>query len=299
MRMLKLEIFNPKLYSKNNSGFTLIEVLIAIIILSFISLAAYKMIDENTDTKDKITTEDRNLMQTLTALNRIESDFNEFYSPLFAYPKQTVQASNDPYQDTNQSFNSTFEGKTSNGLKIPVVSSDDKSSLVFLSLVNRRKIAETKESNFIWIKYSLKSSTEEDDKKLGGYDLIRQTITADPFATNLNWSDVKEQVILSNVKSLEFNYYDEKNKKYVSSLSDLNEQKNSIRSLKVLFTWVNQDKNEMKFEKVFRVLHPYFNTKLDELKNAQQGGAWGGSTPPDGVPTPPNSTSGGNDEKHF
>lgn len=292
-----MEPSNTNIIYTSTKGFTLIEVLIAILILSFISIASFKMIDENTDTKDRVTTEDRNLMQTLTALNRIESDFNEIYSPLFSNSKQVVQASSDPYQDTNTTFNSSFEGKTKNGSPIPVVSSDDKSSLVFLSKVHRRKIAESKESNFAWIKYSLKTSEDEEDRKIGGYDLIRQTIATNPFGGTLNWSEVKEQIILSNIKTLEFNYYDDRAKKYVTSLSDLNENKNSIRSLKVLFTWVNQDKNEMKFEKILRVIHPYFNTKQDDLKSPG-GGAWGDQAPPDGIPVPPNA-NGGNNEKHF
>lgn len=286
----------------SNKGFTLIEVLIAILILSFISLGAYKMIDESTDTKDRVTTEDRNLMSTLTAMNRIEADFNEIYSPLYSFPKQTVQTNNDPYADTNTSFNSTFEGKTTNGMKIPNITSEEKGSITFLSRVNRRKIAETKESDFVWIKYSVKATQDEEDRKIGGYDLIRQTISTDPFQQSLNWSDVKEQVVLSNLKSFEFQFYDEKNKKYVTSLSDLNENKNNLRNIKVLFTWVNGDKNEFKYEKVFRILMPYFNTKLDELKNgsATNNGSWGGSNPPDGISDPSNpDSSGGSSGKQF
>jgi prepilin-type N-terminal cleavage/methylation domain-containing protein len=288
-----LKTFNNTILKKQN-GFTLIEVLIAIVILAFISLYATRMIDESSTTKVKVTTEDRNFMQTLTAMNRIESDINEIYSPLFSSAKLNPQASNDPYQDTNQTFNGSFEGKTKNGMPIPQITSDDKSSITFLSLVNRRKIADSKESNFVWIKYSLKPTEDEDERKFGGNDLIRQTISVNPFQSNLNWSDVRQQVILSNIKNFEFQYYDERNKRFTTSLSDLNENKNILRSIKAVFTWVNHDNNELKFEKVFRVLTPYFNTKIDELKTND--GAWGGSNPPPGMPTPPN---GGQDGQHF
>ncbi len=288
-----LKIFRKR-YS-NELGFTLIEVLIAILILSFISLYASKMIDENITTKEKVTSEDKDLMQTLTALNRIEADFNEFYSPLFTSSIMPPTASNNPYEDSNDNLmNSNFQGKTKNGFSIPNVSSDDKSSFVFLSLSNRRKIAETKESNFMWIKYSLKRTEDEEESKFGGHDLIRQTISTDPFNPSINWSDVKEQVILSNIKTLEFHFYDDRNKKYVTSLSDLNENKNSLRSIKVLFTWVNKDKNEFKFEKIFRVLIPYFNTKQDDLKSTNNG-AWDGQAVPPGIPDPNNPNNGGSD----
>jgi len=285
--------FNQKALLKNPSGFTLLEVLIAILILAFISLSAYKMIDENTTAKDKITTEDRDYMQTLTALTRIESDFNEFYSPLFADSRVLPGTPGAPYQDTTTAFNGNFEGATKKGIPIPLVSSEDKSNLIFLSTVNRRRIAGSKESNFVWIKYSLKATEAEEEKKQGGYDLVRQTISLDPFRPTPNWSDVREQVILSNLKSFEFQFYDERNKRYVGSLSDLNENKNVLRSIKVIFVWVNEDKNEFKFEKNFRVLTPYFNTKQDDLKAT--GGAWGDSQVPPGLPTNPNDSTGGND----
>lgn len=252
---------------KNPRGFTLVEVLIAIVILSFITLYAYKMIDDGSDTKERVTSEDRNMMQTLTALNRIETDFNELYSPLFSYAKQGQQStSNNPYQNNTATFNGAFEGKNKDGIPIPQIISDEKSSIIFLSTINRRKIAGTKESNFVWIKYSLQSSQDEEDRKNGGFDLVRQTISNDPFAPKLNWNDVHPQVILSNVKTLEFNFYDERNKKYVTSLSELNENKDALRSILLKMTWVNHDNNEINIEKIFRVLNPYFNTKQDDLK---------------------------------
>lgn len=287
-------IYRSKFEIKTQYGFTLVEVLIAILILSFITLYAYKMIDDGTDTKDKVTSEDRNMMQTLTAMNRIESDFNEIYSPLYSYSKLTAQtAGSDPYQDSSATFNGTFEGKNKNGIPIPQVVSDEKSSIVFLSTANRRKVAGTKESNFVWIKYSLQPTQDEDDKKNGGFDLVRQSISTDPFNSKISWPDIHPQVILSNVKSLEFNFYDERNKKYVTSLSELNENKNNLRSIMVKLVWINHDNNEFNIEKTFRILNPYFNTKQDDLN---VGGTWGDGPPPPGIPTPPN---GGQAEKHF
>jgi prepilin-type N-terminal cleavage/methylation domain-containing protein len=282
----------------NQFGFTLVEVLIAIVIMAFITLYAYKMIDEGTDTKDRVTTEDRNLMQTQVALNRIESDFNEYYSPLFSQSKQVASATNDPYQDTNTSFNGPFEGKAKSGIPIPQVFSENKSEITFLTQVNRRKVADSKESNFVWVKYSLRASTDEEDKLVGGMDLVRQTIATNPFSSNLNWNDVRPQILLSNVKTLEISYWDTVNKKYVQSLSDLGENKNVLRAIKVIFTWINKDKNEFKFEKTLRVINPYFNTKNDDLKT-NSGGSWGDSAPPSGVSTPDQSSGSGDTGAKF
>ena len=66
-----------------NAGFTLVEVLIAITILSFISFSTYKMVDSNTDTKERVVKEDQVTIQGLTAIGRLDSDFSQIYNPLY------------------------------------------------------------------------------------------------------------------------------------------------------------------------------------------------------------------------
>ncbi|MDD4973572.1 MAG: prepilin-type N-terminal cleavage/methylation domain-containing protein [Bacteriovorax sp.] len=281
---------------KNSSGFTLIEVLIAIVILAFISLYTYKMIDTNTDTKDRVLKEDHLLLQTLTAVSRIDSDINQIYSPLFSYAKgNPATDANSLYQD-NASSKGLFDGKAKNGMIIPQFQSEDKSTLIFFTASNRRKIADSKESRYTWVKYSVRrtdtTQEEKDDRNLntiGENELIRQTIATNIYGNDLNWSDVKSQVLLTQVKSVEFSFWDERAKKFVSSIQDLNENKNSIRSIKLNLVWVNEENHEQKIEKVFRVLYPYFNTKTDDLKT---GGAYGGGAVPPGIPTPPDIDGG-------
>lgn len=289
---------------KNNSGFTLIEVLIAIMLLAFISLYTYKMIDNGTDTKDRVLKEDKLLIQTLTAISRIDSDLNQIYSPLFSYSKATPSADpNAVYQD-NIAPSGLFDGKTKNGMLIPQFFSEDKSTLVFFTASNRRKVSDTKESRFTWVKYSLRhteySSDEKeniDEKTKGTEELVRQTISSNIYTNDLNWSDVKAQVLLTHVKSIAFSFWSEKEKKYTTSLQDLNELKNNIRSLKLSMIWVDEDNHEQKIEKSFRILSPYFNTKADDLAKSD---AYGGGTPPPGTPNPNDvDTSGGANEKHF
>ena len=89
MRMCKLDRFRMYSRLKNSEGFTLIEVLIAIVLLAFISLYTYKMIDTNTDTKERVLKEDQLLIQTLTAISRIDVDITQLYSPLYSSPKNT------------------------------------------------------------------------------------------------------------------------------------------------------------------------------------------------------------------
>ena len=288
---------------KYSEGFTLIEVLIAIVLLAFISLYTYKMIDTNTDTKERVLKEDQLLIQTLTAISRIDVDISQMYSPLYSSSKSIpTNDSNNAYQDSGMS-KELFDGKAKNGMIIPQFQSEDKSSLVFLTASNRRKIADAKESRYTWVKYTIrrtdKSKNEVDDRNLntiGENELIRQTISTNIYGSLLNWSDAKSQILLTQVKSIEYSFWDERAKKFISSIQELNENKNSIRAIKLNLVWVDEDNHEQKIEKVFRVLFPYFNTKSDDLKNSS---AYGDSNAPPGIPNPQNVDGGGPDEKHF
>lgn len=289
--MEHFEIHSPL---KNNNGFTLIEVLIAITILSFISFSTYKMVDTNTETKDRVIKEDRQIVQSLTAVGRLDSDISQMVNPLYSFSKQVPIASGDSsdlYADTNTSANGAFEGKTNNGGLIPQFKSEDKSTIVFFTQANRRKTADSKESRFAWIRYSLRAMQPDpdnpDDKTSGLYELIRQSISTDVYNSNLDWDKPKSQVVMERVKTLEFAFWDERGKKYSTSLQDLNENKNLIRSIKLSLVWVDDDSHEQKLEKTFRILHPYFNTKQDDLKT---GGAYGGGATPSGLPDPNNPT---------
>ncbi|MBC7427089.1 MAG: prepilin-type N-terminal cleavage/methylation domain-containing protein [Bacteriovorax sp.] len=283
---------SPALIS--NDGFTLIEVLIAITILAFISFSTYKMVDTNTDTKDRVIKEDRRIVQTLTAIGRLDGDISQMVNPLYSYSKLVPTASTNPsdvYADNNTNANGSFEGKTNNGALIPQFKSEDKSTILFFTQANRRKTADSKESRFAWIKYSLKSMEPDpdnpDEKTSGLYELVRQSISQDIYNPSLDWSKPKPQIVMEKIKNAEFAFWDERGKKYTTSLQDLNENKNLIRSIQLKMTWVDDNGNEQKLEKTFRVLAPYFNTKQDDLKTGPgANGAYGGGAAPPGVPNP-------------
>ena len=289
MRMFKL-VHCKLSHIKNNSGFTLVEVLIAILLLSFISLQTFRMIDNSTDTKENVLREDQILLQSLTAVSRLDSDISQLYSPLYAYSKGNPTTDPNAIYQENATSKGAYDGKAKNGLIIPQFQSEDKSTLVFLTTSNRRKVSDAKESRFSWVRYSVRRTEKTDDESMdaktanaGQNELVRQTISTNIYSNDLNWTDVKAQVIMTQVKSVEFSFWDERSKKFVNSLLDLNENKNTIRLLKMDLVWVDENAHEQKVEKIYRILYPFFNTKLDDIKT---GGAYGEGSPPPGVPDP-------------
>lgn len=286
-----MEHFSVQSTFKDNKGFTLFEVMVAITILAFISFSTYRMIDSNTDTKDRVVKEDAQTVQTLTAIGRLDSDFSQMVNPLFSRSKlaPSASATNDVYADAPSTANGSFDGKADNGELIPQFKSEDKTTVMFLTQANRRKMTDSKESRFAWVKYSLSNMEADpenpDDKVSGLYSLVRQTISTDIYNSTLDWEQAKTQLVMERIKSLEFAFWDERTKKFTTSLQELNENKNLIRSLKVTIVWMNSDNNEQKIEKVFRIMYPYFNAKKDSL-NAGGTGAYGGGTPPPGTSDP-------------
>jgi prepilin-type N-terminal cleavage/methylation domain-containing protein len=285
----------------NQVGFSLLEVIMAITILAFISLATFKLVDTNTETKTTVVKEDRQIVQTITAVGRLESDISQLYTPLFAYSKMapTANNSNNIYADTPVA-NGSFDGKTKDGNLIPQIKAEDKSSLIFLTQANRRKMSDSKESRFAWIKYSIRSMEPDpenpDEKTAGLYELIRQSISSDIYNPTLEWDKQKPQVLLERIKSLEFSYWDERAKKYTTSLQELNENKNVIRSVKIDITWIDDNNNEQKLSKALRVLAPYFNTKKDDLQSTPLGATLPNA---DGTVDSDNSGAGGSNVPQF
>lgn len=243
--------------------------------------------DTNITMKETVSREDKAIIQGVTAIGRLDSDFSQIYTPLYSSGKMqpTANANSDVYADAIAPTGN-FDGAAKNGQLIPQFKSEDKSSLIIFTQANRRKIMDSKESRFAWVKYSVRNmevSPDDDSEKKnqGGLELVRQVIATDIYGPTQNWSEVKPQILMRNIKNLEFSFWDERTKKFVGSIQELNENKNLIRAIRVAIVWVDEDNNEQTIIKVFRVLNPYYNTKQDDLK---LGSGQGGLNPTDPGP---------------
>lgn len=72
------------------------------------------------------------------------------------------------------------------------------------------------------------------------------------------WEDVKSQILLRNVDSLKFEFWNPKTRKWVDNL-DLIEQGNHLfRGVKILLNWIDPDGIKVEIIRVFRPLFPNF-----------------------------------------
>jgi prepilin-type N-terminal cleavage/methylation domain-containing protein len=265
---------------KNQKGFTLFEILIATGILAFLSLGINSIVSSSADTKDEVTREDRQFLQIYTALNRIEIDFTQIYSPLyFTVKEKTLDELEAQARENGEDFDQSnldnpgvayqgserYPGVSRKGEPIGAILQEDKGKLIFPTMSNRRKVQNSKESRFAWVRYSLGSVSEQGEgEESRGDDLIRNFSAIDPYAKDFDWENTEDQVLLQNVKSITFEFFDKSKEKWVERLQETGLDQDTPRAMRVVLIWMNENNKEEEFVRVFRPLWPYFDTVADE-----------------------------------
>ena len=157
----------------NQKGFTLVEVMVSLTIMSFIVLGIYTIVNNNVRIKDRIIADDQEFIQVQTALNRMNMDISEIYSPRYfeSVKTQKNQQENNDYNDSASSKYAGSENYPVQSVKfhpIPAFKNEERSRIEFLSNSNRRKIYGQKQGRLNWIQYRLEDNPREgEDVKEG------------------------------------------------------------------------------------------------------------------------------------
>lgn len=290
--------FNSTLASKE-AGFTLIEILIAIVLLAFITFGVVSVTENAINTKDRTTEANANNLQIETAMSRFEWDFSQIYSPLyfssvlnmnnqFAADGQVngqvqaggVQAAGGAqagmvtpeqqqyYEMLAQRFerNEHFSSVSKEGHPIPRFYAPEKNVFEFFTSSNRRKLENQKQSHFAWVRYSLteqtQTETEEQNPNLPKSlkSLVRYFVADDPYSDKrIDIEDaerVKAAVLLRNVESLEFQYWDLQRRKWEPTLRNVPQGENLVRGVKILMTWYDSTGSKRTTSRIFRTHWP-------------------------------------------
>ncbi len=288
---------------KNESGFTLIEILIAIVVLALMMVSIYTIINNSTTTKDVIVREDQSYLQVQTALARFELDFSSFTTPLFYTQAKAVSNSvddvgNDPYSGAQPFVPSeNFVATTEQGEIIPAFQMPDNNTIIFFTSSHYRRVENAKQSRYSWVRYTLRDSTREDEngEKIEGKEWVRSTVVEDIYRGEFDWSNEREFILLDHIKEFSWGFWDKEREKFVENIRELSNPKLPPRLVQISLTWIAPDKTELNFTRTFRPLYPFFDTKAeaDLLKaRAQQNSTVGGEpgafsqpdvTPQDGI----------------
>ncbi len=280
---------------RSQAGFTLIEVLIAITILAFLMVGVYTIVSNSIATKDRVLTEDKSFVQVMRALDRLQTDVAQLWSPLYAHAKYNATIAREQAQQEQREFvpskfvaTERFPFETVTGKGAPAVVSEEKSEIIFFTAANRRKLQDSKQSRYAWVKHSLRKTdnvvTSDDQTPTGEFEWIRTIQNTDLWEDRFNFDDIPPQILLRGVKNLEFFFWDQRSEKFVDRLNDSSE-KDVLKILKVKVTWIDTDGLEQIFERVMKPLWPDFDTKKDEeekqiFRKAQPAGGGGSGTVP-------------------
>jgi hypothetical protein len=257
---------------KNQSGFTLFEILVAIFVLTFLMVSVISITNDSTNTKEQVVKEDKEFLQIETAMARLEWDISHLYSPLyFSKPMQPTgegryRMNPEKYANLINSINDrfggndNFSGVSDDGKLIPRFVGKTKESFQFFTLANRRKMSNIKQSHFAWVKYDLVSG-EESQKNLVRY--FKADNPYDPYQWDT--SKTKPQVLLKNVTELIFEYWNPDRKKYETSLESmaLKDGPAVIRAVKVTIEWIDSEGIENQMVRIFRPLFP--NLPIEDM----------------------------------
>jgi hypothetical protein len=281
----------------SNSGFTIIEVMISVILLSFITIAVITNTNENFEITDRIVKEDKDMLKVYSALALMNWDFSQIYSPLYFSEKFnmdklaiSVQNREDPLyalrenlqRSINQKYrnNPLFYIPSADGTPIPRFKQPDKFTFEFFTTSNRRVIENSKVSNFSWVVYTLEAPTNEDieyrkengeeSKQSFGSNLVRYQFSSNPFIdTDIDFKELSPQILMENVEKMEFTFWNTRKEKF-TALKDIVDGQGWIQAIKVQIEYKDIYERPEKIEKIFRPLWPLYNPLNDDAPNANQ-----------------------------
>ena len=232
------------------AGFSLIEVMISLVILSFLIMGIYAMVDNSQRAKDSITVEDNSALQAQLALNRLDSDFSQIYSPLY-FSKKSTESLKENYQSSEQ-----FPWITQEGHPVPLFEQSDDSTLSFMTSSNRRRMQDVKQSRWVWVQYTLEDFNSSQV-------WVRKSMASNPFVERISWEDIRSQVLLKKVKNVTFWFWDIDKKEWVEELKD---SAKKVYAIKVELIWYDANDIEQFNTRVFRALWPYPNFFFELLQ---------------------------------
>src|SRR3989344_1936265 len=176
-----------------NSGFTLIEILVATAILAFASMLVYNAILGSFNVNRKLTRESDSYLSLSIAMQAMERDVSQLFSP-------AMGVTTPPQDNTPEAYWSAPQRE--DGLRRSRFTGS-KEKMSFVAMSNRRLQAEVKESEILRVTYRI---VQEKD---GSYSVVRVT-DADAFAyekPELGDSEVNGFKVLEKLTVATFGYY--------------------------------------------------------------------------------------------
>lgn len=180
-------------YKPNSKGFTLLEVLVAIGLLAFLSLGIFSLTTNSWDVNTKLSAESADVTSMLLSLQSIESDLAQIYTP-------RIGAAVVKPEDANKVSDFWSAPIRSDGMRRGRLKGDN-NKVSFITNNNRRVEADAPQSDFLKVTWEVERNSK------GTYTLYRTT-DWDAFRYEDGTAKKPERVaLIENLSSAKFQYY--------------------------------------------------------------------------------------------
>jgi type II secretion system protein J len=181
---------------RESKGFTLIEVLIAIALLSLMSIAIFQVTTRSFDINFRLGKESTDYISVVLTLQNVESDLSQIFTPVF----EPLSKNSPPQMNTPEFWSDAvrLDGLRRSRLK------GTKEKISFITNGNRRVEENAPQSDFLKVIWEIERNSE------GTYTLYRST---DWDAFSVEQTKKPNRVaLLENLTSASFRYYRMENK---------------------------------------------------------------------------------------
>jgi general secretion pathway protein J len=210
--------------SRNNYGFTLLEVLIAISLLVVISLAIYQATTETYRLRDTLMNEGDFHNGIRLSMSVMERDVSQLYSPILMVPEKKGPPAPADAQDM-EAILATDQGRTTDFWTAAVDKTGIRPSrfigtekkMSFISVSHIRMYKNTPESEFAKITYELQSDRNQDGKDTSTNVLVK-TESPNAFLEE-DYKDKMKHIypLLHGVTKLHYRYYRKEKEEWLNS----------------------------------------------------------------------------------
>lgn len=203
-------------FRSKNSGFTLLEVLIAMTLMVFISIAIYQATTKTFELRDILSVEGDFFSEIRLSMGIMENDVGMLYSPVIIIPPEKTpsnaqtpptQAQDNAPAEIASKFWGGFADNT--GIRhMRFIGSDN--SMSFVTTSNIRVYKNSIESIFKKVVYRIESEQRDEntDESMAGTMVLVKTENPNAFDTEEDEGNLlKKYSLIHGVKKLQFRYY--------------------------------------------------------------------------------------------
>ncbi len=231
-----------------SKGFSLIEILIAITLLSIVTLSVQRTLRNSYRSRTVLLERDNRRLNLQMALSIMDGHLSQLYSPLTYEqrysppPKEEDRPTISP--EEAYASNQHFAFPSYYGHPVPRYKQPDKTTFEFFTVANRRLIANSPESRFAWIRYTLQETPPEDLEKnpdLGPYELVYYLSAQDIYnPREFNFDDQRSYILLSSVEDIEFSFWSPASEKFVTKLNEVENGEHKLSSIRLTLKWKDE-----------------------------------------------------------